>query len=48
MEPDGFENIWQIGYKLSDTLASGAEALQAFTVDPVSADSGSLISASQA
>lgn len=28
VEPDGFENVWQIGFRLSDTLESGAEALQ--------------------
>jgi DNA-binding response OmpR family regulator len=47
VEPDGFENIWQIGYKLSDTLATGSEAIQTFAVDGAPGTSSPLIAASQ-
>ena len=39
VEPDGFENIWQIGCKLADTLTQGAEALQLASAEPVADES---------
>jgi DNA-binding response OmpR family regulator len=48
VEPDGFENIWQIGYKLSDTLVAGSDAIELFAVDATPEESSSLITATQA
>lgn len=48
VEPDGFENIWQIGYRLSDTLTSGAEAIQTLTVEHLPDETSSLITAQSA
>ncbi len=35
VEPGGYENIWQIGCKLADTLADGAEALHIVSIDSI-------------
>jgi hypothetical protein len=32
VEPDGFENIWQIGYRLTDTLVAGADAIHTLSI----------------
>jgi DNA-binding response OmpR family regulator len=46
VEPGGYENIWQIGYKLSDTLQMGADALQLVSMDSMAGDTASLIASS--
>ena len=35
VEPGGYENIWQIGCKLADTLADGSEALHMVSIDSI-------------
>ena len=47
VEPDGYENIWQIGFRLSDTLATGADALQLQTADRVPDKTSSLLTSAQ-
>ncbi|HQY30901.1 MAG TPA: hypothetical protein PK691_06430 [Thermomicrobiales bacterium] len=43
VEPGGYENIWQIGCNLADTIASGAEALHMVSMDAISEDTASLM-----
>ncbi|MDQ2682174.1 MAG: hypothetical protein M3Y37_01470 [Chloroflexota bacterium] len=45
VEPDGFENIWQIGYRLTDTLTTGADAIQSLSVSEMPEETSSLMSA---
>jgi GGDEF domain-containing protein len=47
VEPGGYENIWQIGYKLADTLTSGAEALQLVSMDSIPEDTAKLMSSTR-
>lgn len=46
VEPDGFENIWQIGYRLSDTLNSGADAIHSLSIDQLPDQTSNLVAAS--
>src|SRR3954452_20454786 len=46
VEPGGYENIWQIGYKLSDTLQMGADALQLVSLNSMAGDTACLIASS--
>lgn len=48
VEPNGFENIWQIGYRLSDTLTAGADAIQTLSEFTVTDETSSLIAVKSA
>ena len=48
VEPNGFENIWQIGYRLSDTLTAGADAIQSLSHLELPDETSSLIPAASA
>jgi DNA-binding response OmpR family regulator len=48
VEPNGFENIWQIGYRLSDTLTAGADAIQSLSDVQMPDETSTLITAQTA
>jgi PleD family two-component response regulator len=48
VQPDGFENILQIGYRLSDTLTAGADAIHALSMDALAEGTSALTGAIQA
>jgi GGDEF domain-containing protein len=48
VEPDGFENILQIGYRLSDTLTAGSDAIHALSMDEIPDQTSALTGTIQA
>ena len=48
VQPDGFENILQIGYRLSDTLTAGADAIHSLSDDAIAEGTSALTGAIQA
>ncbi|HEX3304588.1 MAG TPA: hypothetical protein VHR64_17000 [Thermomicrobiales bacterium] len=48
VEPDGFENILQIGYRLSDTLTAGSDAIHALSRDEIPDQTSALTGTIQA
>lgn len=45
VEPGEFENIWQVGFRLTDTMNAGSEALRALSVDHLSQETSALMGA---
>lgn len=43
VEPGAFENIWQVGFRLTDTLTAGAEALRALSVEHLPQETADLM-----